>query len=48
MRNECNIIRDLLPLYVENMVSDDTASFVAEHMESCPACQKEFTELNIF
>ena len=45
MRNECNIIRDILPLYVENMVSDDTVSFVEEHLESCPACRKELTEL---
>ncbi len=41
MRNECNIIRDLLPLYVENMVSDDTASFVREHLEKCDLCRAE-------
>lgn len=42
MRNECNIIRDLLPLYAENMVSPDTANFVEEHFKSCEACRKEF------
>ena len=28
MRNECNIIRDILPLYADKMVSADTESFV--------------------
>lgn len=41
MRNECNVIRDLLPLYVEKMVSDDTASFVREHLENCDLCRAE-------
>lgn len=42
MKNECNIIRDLLPLYAENMVSYDTAAFVEEHLKGCEACQKEY------
>lgn len=42
MKNECNIIRDILPLYAENMVSPDTASFVEEHLKDCDACRKEY------
>ncbi len=42
MRNECNIIRDLLPLYAENMVSSDTAAFVEEHLKGCEACKKDY------
>ncbi len=42
MKNECSIIRDLLPLYAEKMVSSDTAAFVAEHLENCEACRKEY------
>ena len=38
MRNECNIIRDILPLYAEDMVSDDTVSFVEEHLQTCAEC----------
>lgn len=45
MRNECNIIRDLLPLYAENMVRSDTADFVEEHLNGCEACQKEFQHM---
>ena len=25
MKNECSIVQDILPLYVEDMVSEDTA-----------------------
>lgn len=42
MKNECNIIRDILPLYAENMVSSDTAAFVEEHLKSCESCRKEY------
>lgn len=30
MKNECNIVRDILPLYLEDMVSEDTANFIKE------------------
>lgn len=42
MKNECSIIRDLLPLYAENMVSPDTAEFVEEHLKGCEACREEY------
>lgn len=45
MRNKCNIIRDLLPLYVEHMVSSDTADFVTEHLNNCDACKIEYEKI---
>lgn len=45
MKNECSIIRDLLPLYAENMVSPDTASFVEGHLEGCEACRGEYEQM---
>ncbi|MBQ7875509.1 MAG: zf-HC2 domain-containing protein [Oscillospiraceae bacterium] len=45
MRNECNIIRDILPLYIENMVNADTAAFVNEHLENCAVCREELENL---
>lgn len=41
MKNECNIIADLLPLYVEDMVSDGTREFVQEHIYQCEQCEKQ-------
>lgn len=45
MKNECSIVRDLLSLYAESMVSDDTAAFVAEHLKDCEACKKEYEQI---
>lgn len=45
MKNECSIIKDLLPLYVEDMVSTETAEYVGEHVKGCPACQAELAAL---
>ena len=45
MKPECSIIRDLLPLYVEDMVSAETAQYVSEHLNACAECQAEFEGL---
>ena len=45
MKNECSIVRDLLPLYAEGMVSPETASFVEEHLKDCEHCRKEYERL---
>ena len=45
MKNECSIVRDLLALYAEDMVSDDTACFVGEHLENCEQCRQEFEQI---
>lgn len=42
MKNrECGIVYDILPLYVENVISDDTREFVDEHLSKCAECKKE-------
>ena len=45
MINKCNLIKDILPLYVENMVSADTREFVSEHLEHCEECHAEFEHM---
>ncbi len=45
MKNECSIVRDILPLYLEGMVSANTAEFVAEHMSHCAECKSEYEAL---
>lgn len=37
--NNCNIIKDLLPLYKENLLSDESKIFVEDHLKSCPDCE---------
>lgn len=38
MKISCNIIRDLLPLYVEDLASEDTRCLVDEHICNCEDC----------
>lgn len=45
MKNECSIVCDLLPLYAEDMVSEDTAEFVKEHLGNCSTCRAELEKL---
>lgn len=45
MNNECRIIGDLLPLYAEDMVSEETKEFVSEHLEKCENCRAALKEL---
>lgn len=45
MSNKCNLIRDILPLYVEDMVSTDTREFVSEHLEHCEECRAELEHM---
>ena len=41
MKIDCCVVRDLLPLYIENMVSDQTAEQIKQHLAECPDCQNE-------
>lgn len=45
MKNECNIVRDLLPLYIENMVSAESAQFVEAHLSNCPECNEIYDSM---
>lgn len=45
MRNECNIIKELLPLYVENMVCEDTIYFIEEHISTCEKCRNKLKSM---
>lgn len=45
MKMECDIIRDLMPLYVENMVSEKSKEAVDSHLAECPACKNIYKEM---
>lgn len=46
MKASCNVIRDILPLYIESISSDDTNAMVEEHIRSCDNCRKKLDEMN--
>ncbi len=37
----CGITRDLLPLYLDDVCSEESREAVEEHLQHCPACRKE-------
>lgn len=41
----CNIIKDILPLYLDGVVSDDTRQMVEEHLRTCDQCREEAVTL---
>ena len=45
MKITCNIIEDLLPLYIDDMVSEDSRQLVEEHLKECAACRKMLDEM---
>ena len=45
MRNECNIVKDLLPLYIDGAVSEDSRKLVEEHTAVCEDCGKTRREM---
>ena len=38
MKNSCDVIRDLLPLYADDACSEDSRKIVEEHLAECPEC----------
>ena len=45
MKMECDIIRDLMPLYAENMVSEKSREAVDSHLEECAECKNIYIEM---
>lgn len=45
MKTDCEVIRDLLPLYVDEICSDKSREMVDEHLEECPECGEMLKKL---
>lgn len=45
MKMECEVIQDLLPLYVEKIASEQSAALVEEHLKECEACKRKYEEM---
>lgn len=42
---KCEIVKDILPLYVDEVVSDVTKNEIKLHLENCDNCQQEYNSL---
>lgn len=45
INKNCNIIEDLLPLFVEGLVSEETKQEIEKHLKECENCSKVFKEM---
>ena len=45
MKLDCEVIRDLLPLYAEHMASPASTALVEEHLQECEACRAELEQM---
>ena len=46
MKISCDVIRDLLPLYIDDILSNDSKNLVDEHIEECESCNDELRKLS--
>ncbi len=42
---DCEIIKDLLPLYADNICTEKSSECVEEHLKNCSECSKEFHKI---
>lgn len=44
---KCDIIKDLIPLYIEHMTSEETNNIIEEHISNCDECKKVYEEMSM-
>ena len=45
MKTDCEIIRDLLPLYADDVCSESSRQMIQEHLTECPDCSSLLNQL---
>jgi len=43
---ECNLVADLLPIFLDGKSSEETKKLVNKHIESCPECKEMYIAMN--
>ena len=41
-KNECNVVRDLMPLVLDRVASEESREIVETHIASCEECRKQY------
>jgi len=41
----CSLIKDLLPLYIDDLCSKESTEIITNHLEVCEECNKEYAQL---
>ena len=45
MKITCDIVRDLMPLYIDDVCSDDSRKLIEDHINHCSKCQNELAAM---
>ena len=45
MSKQCEIVQDLLPLYVDGACSEASAEMINEHLETCADCRAIYEQM---
>ncbi len=43
---ECNVVKDLIPLYIDDCCSEESAAIVREHLSSCESCYELYESMS--
>ncbi|MCR5609708.1 MAG: DUF4825 domain-containing protein [Lachnospiraceae bacterium] len=41
----CAVVKDILPLYIDELVSDETKQTIGEHLDECAECKELYDEM---
>lgn len=44
-KQSCNIVQDLLPLYIDEACSEESREVVEAHLKECEACREVFEQM---
>lgn len=47
MRDYCSLVRDLLPLYIDGLVGDDSVRIIEEHLRQCSDCKDQYEAMGV-
>ena len=45
MKTSCKIIEDLLPMYHDEICSEESAALIEEHLKECASCSQVLASL---
>lgn len=43
--NNCPLVEDLIPLYIEELVNEESNKFLSEHLHNCKSCKSYYNKL---
>lgn len=46
MKQPCNVVYDLLPLYIDGACSEESKEIVEEHLTECSACREKYAAMS--